>query len=191
VKSWSNPILSWASGPGIGLIVCSLATGFGYSLVAAGRPPGLALTYSSELEKVVESSGKLVALPALRRSAELDLNAEAPLWRLLNAATEAGDRKQQLFALSGLVQFDVKRADIPYQLACLYLEVPDIALASRYAAIALERDPLDPRHHCLLGATLMAQDRRLEAAREYRIALQIDPSHETALRALEGPLHGF
>lgn len=183
--------LKLAYGLGIGLFTVALLGGFAYSLKSFGRPPGLALTYGLELDRLVESSGSAGALPGLRRAAELDLNAAAPLWRLLDAAKEAGDRDQQIFALTGLVQAEARRADVAYSLAGLYLEAPNVLLASRYAAVAIERDPGDPRYYCLLGATLLAQERCLEAARQYRAALQIDPRHEVAIRALQGPLQGY
>lgn len=184
-------ILGVMYGSGVALVLLSMIAGLLRSLLETHRPPAAMIGYDDRIERLLQEKNYQGALPLLRLAAEIDFEDELRQWQLLEAASKTGDVEGQRLALLALLRFQPDNPDISYWLAGVYLAEGDVHHAVNSAARAAELAPNRADVRCRCGATLLALDRKAEAAEQYRAALQVDADCEPARNALNGPLKGI
>ena len=94
------------------------------------------------------------------------------------------------FEITGLLGTEVPDSDVAHRiLAAILMGRNEVTAAVQHAERAVALNPGDAASRDLLGVTLAAQGRPDQAALQFREAVRLDPSDDTARKHLEQVLH--
>lgn len=183
-KEWLLSILFSAS---VAVFLALTGGGFFWSIVSHHRLPSLFVSYAPS----PNARNEATPISALQVAASIDFDNPQPQLRLLAAAQKAGDPAAILAARHGLLRLSPYDPLSHGELASALLQNNDLKEALLHSSIAIQLAPNNAKVLCTHGTTLLASGDKVESARAFRRALQLDPDLEAARLALEYPLKGF